>query len=80
MDGVKEACRYSVGLARNRSIDELLSASSCPKNNSSRIGPSQPRTLGSLNGVTRLTLNMLSGAALSLKISGPPSPGPHHRL
>ena len=52
----------------------------CPRKNSSRMGPSQPRIQGNLKGVTRLMRNMFSGTALSLKISGPPSPGPHHRL
>ncbi len=45
-----------------------------------RIGPSQPKKLGNLNGVTRLMRNMLMGSMLSLSIIGPPSPGPHHRL
>src|ERR1700685_2375925 len=44
------------------------------------MGPSQPKTLGSLNGVTRLKRNMLMGSILPLSIIGPPSPGPHSRL
>src|SRR5713101_3089748 len=38
------------------------------------------KTLGSLNGETRLIRNMFNGSALSLNISGPPSVGLHHRL
>ncbi len=41
-------------------------------NASTRMGPSTPRKLGSVKGVTRLTRNILIGAALSLNIMGPP--------
>src|SRR5579871_2685282 len=53
---------------------------SWPRKNSVRIGPNHPRKLGSFKGVVRLMRNMFMGWMLSLKSSGPPSPGPHHRL
>src|SRR3989442_1434379 len=54
--------------------------SSCPMKNSIRTGPRNFKKLGSLNGDTRLTRNILTGSALSLNIIGPPAPGPHQRL
>ena len=51
-----------------------------PRKNSTRIGPSTPRKLGSLKGVTRLIRNIDSGSALSLSITPPPSSGPHLKL
>src|SRR5579859_1205635 len=52
----------------------------CPKKNSVRTGPSQPKTLGSLTGAARLIRNISIGAELLLSVSDPPSPGPHKRL
>ena len=44
------------------------------------MGPSRPKKLGRVKGVTRLTRNIRSGWALSPNIKGPPCEGPHHRL
>src|SRR5205823_4565921 len=53
---------------------------SCPRNHSPRIGPNQPKMLGSWKGETRLIRNILMGSALSLNISGPLCMGLHHKL
>ncbi len=66
VEGVKKAASDAVGLA---GMGPLMNCwpSICPIKNSNRRGPSQPRMLGNLNGLTRLMRNILSGAALSLE-------------
>src|SRR5712672_4862854 len=67
--------------AKPEGVTRNTAPSSWPRKNSVLIGPNQPRKLGSFNGATRFTRNiLLIGAALSLNIIGPPSPGPHHKL